>query len=125
MLLCFNNATTLGSVHTSFQGVHLEPCMYKKAYIDYLSKEDTKKLINKMMRHAYGFDNSQDYPRCEHFILFVDGKPVSMGCLMLEMTDYWRKHRGYFWYKTSIIFRVLLVLWKNVACFYKKNTVKI
>lgn len=65
-----------------------------------LSKEDTKKLINKMMRHAYGFDNSQDYPRCDHFVLFVDGKPVSMGCLMLEMTDYWRKHRGYFWYKT-------------------------
>ena len=30
-----------------------------------LSKEDTKNLINKMMRHAYGFDNSEDYPKCE------------------------------------------------------------
>ena len=65
-----------------------------------LSKEETKKLINKMMQHAYGFNNSEDYPKCENFILFADNKPVVIGGLMLEMTDFWRKHRGHFWYKT-------------------------
>jgi len=65
-----------------------------------LNKEDTKKLINKMMRHAYGFDNSEDYPRCENYVLFVEDVPVVIGGLMLEMNDYWRKHRGHIWYKT-------------------------
>lgn len=65
-----------------------------------LSKDETKKLINKMMSHAYGLNNSRDFPKCDHYILFVEGKPVSMGCLMFEMTDYWRRHRGHFWYKT-------------------------
>lgn len=65
-----------------------------------LSKHEVKDLINKMMKHAYGFDNSEDFPKCERFILFVDDKPVVLGGLMLEMTDYWRKHRGHIWYKT-------------------------
>ena len=65
-----------------------------------LSKSDTKKRINKMMRHAYGFENSEDFPKCEHFVLFADNKPVAIGALMLEMTDFWRKHRGHIWFKT-------------------------
>ena len=35
-----------------------------------------------------------------NFILFADNKPVVIGGLMLEMTDFWKKHRGHFWYKT-------------------------
>lgn len=65
-----------------------------------MSKEQVKKEINKMMRYAYGFDNDQDHPKCENFILFVDDRPVVIGGLMLEMTDYWKKHRGHIWYKT-------------------------
>lgn len=42
ILLCFKNAITMGSIHNSFQGIHLEPCIDKKSYIEYLSKEDTK-----------------------------------------------------------------------------------
>lgn len=41
-MLCFKNAVSLGSIHNAFTGVHLEPCIDKKGYIDYLSKEDTK-----------------------------------------------------------------------------------
>lgn len=46
VLLCFKYPRSLGSIHTNFMGVHIEPCMYKQAYIDYLSKEDTK--VNRM-----------------------------------------------------------------------------
>lgn len=46
VLLCYKHARTLGSVLTNFPGIHVEPCMYKHAYIDYLSKEDTK--VNRM-----------------------------------------------------------------------------
>ena len=42
-----------------------------------LSKSDTKKRINKMMRHAYGFENSEDFPKCEHFVLFAC---ISVAC---------------------------------------------
>ena len=65
-----------------------------------LSKEECKNLINKMMQYAYGFNNSEDYPRCENYIMFADDKPVVLGGLMLEMTDSWRKYRGHIWYKT-------------------------
>lgn len=46
ILLCFKNAVSLGSVHSAFHGIHIEPCIDKKAYIEYLSKEDTK--VNRM-----------------------------------------------------------------------------
>lgn len=46
ILLVFKNAVSLGSIHNAFQGIHIEPCLDKKAYIDYLSKEDTK--VNKI-----------------------------------------------------------------------------
>lgn len=65
-----------------------------------LTRKQTKDLINKRMQYACGIDNSQDNPKCENFIMFADGKPVCIGGLMLEMTDYWRKHRGHIWYKT-------------------------
>ena len=65
-----------------------------------VTKEEVKQRIIKMMRHAYGFENSEDYPKCENYILFVDDKPVCIGGLMLEMTDFWRKYRGHIWYKT-------------------------
>ena len=65
-----------------------------------LNKEETKNLINKMMSYAYGFNNTQDYPKCEHFILFANEKPVAIGCLMNEMTDFWAKYRGHIWFKT-------------------------
>lgn len=65
-----------------------------------LTKQQVKDLIIKMMKHAYGFENNEDYPKCENFILFVDNIPVCIGGLMLEMTDFWRKHRGHIWYKT-------------------------
>ena len=65
-----------------------------------LSKQEVKDLINQKMKYAYGIDNNEDNPRCENFILFADNKPVVIGGLMLEMTDFWKKHRGHFWYKT-------------------------
>lgn len=46
ILLVFKNAVSLGSIHNAFSGIHIEPCLDKKAYIDYLSKEDTK--VNKI-----------------------------------------------------------------------------
>lgn len=42
ILLCFKNAITLSSIKSSFNGVHFEPCIDKKSYIEYLCKEDTK-----------------------------------------------------------------------------------
>lgn len=65
-----------------------------------LSKQEVKDKIAAMMQYAYGFNNSEDYPKCENFILFANNKPVVIGGLMLEMTDFWRKHRGHIWYKT-------------------------
>ena len=65
-----------------------------------MCKQEVKEKISEMMRYAYGFDNNEDHPKCENFILFADGKPVVIGGLMLEMTDFWRKHRGHIWYKT-------------------------
>ena len=49
-----------------------------------LSKEQVKEKIAEKMRFAYGFNNNEDNPKCENFILFVDGIPVVMGGLMLE-----------------------------------------
>lgn len=65
-----------------------------------LTKKEIKEKINKMMQYAYGFNNTQDFPKCENFILYADNKPVCVGGLMLEMTDFWRKYRGHIWYKT-------------------------
>lgn len=65
-----------------------------------LSKDDTKSRINEITKYAYGIDNSLENPKCEHFVLFANDRPVALGCLMLEMNDYWRKCRGHFWYKT-------------------------
>lgn len=65
-----------------------------------MSKQEVKEKIVEMMRYAYGFDNSEDFPRCENFILFANDKPVVIGGLMLEMTEFWSKHRGHIWYKT-------------------------
>lgn len=65
-----------------------------------LSKQEVKQKIDKLMKHAYGFDNCEDFPKCEHFILFANDKPVVVGALMLEMTEFWKKHRGHIWYKT-------------------------
>lgn len=65
-----------------------------------LSKDEVKKLINKKTQYAYGIGCDEDNPKCEHFVLFVDGKPCVLGCLMLEMTDFWKKHRGHIWFKT-------------------------
>lgn len=65
-----------------------------------LTKAETIEKINKKMQFAYGLGNDQDNPRCEHYILFVNNKPVVIGGLMLEMTEFWQKHRGHIWYKT-------------------------
>ncbi len=65
-----------------------------------MKKQEVKNKIAEMMRYAYGFDNNEDYPKCENYVLFADNKPVVIGGLMLEMTDYWKKHRGHLWYKT-------------------------
>ena len=65
-----------------------------------MTKQQAKEHIIKMMKHAYSFENNEDYPKCENYILFADEKPVVIGGLMLEMTDFWRKHRGHIWYKT-------------------------
>lgn len=42
VLLVFKNAVSLGSVHNAFQGIHIEPCLDKKSYLEYSSKENTK-----------------------------------------------------------------------------------
>ncbi len=65
-----------------------------------LSKAKVKQLIDRKMQLAYGFGNDQDNPKCENYVLFVDKRPVVIGGLMLEMTDYWKMHRGHFFYKT-------------------------
>lgn len=65
-----------------------------------MTKKEVKETIVKMMCHAYGFNNNENYPKCENYILFVNDIPVCIGGLMLEMTDFWRKHRGHIWYKT-------------------------
>ncbi len=65
-----------------------------------LTKAEVKLLINKKMQYAYGIGNDEDHPRCENYILFTNGLPVVIGGLMLEMTDFWRKHRGHLWHKT-------------------------
>ena len=81
-----------------------------------LSKQEVKQKIAEMMRYAYGFNNNEDYPKCENFILFADNKPVVIGGFMLEMTDYWSKHRGHIWYKTRHSERkkrLLYTIYKN------------
>lgn len=65
-----------------------------------LSKQEVKEKIAEKMRYAYGFNNDEDNPKCENFILFADDRPVVIGGFMLEMTDYWKKYRGHIWYKT-------------------------
>lgn len=65
-----------------------------------LSRVNTKNLIDRMTKYAYGIDNSLENPKCEHYVLFADNRPVALGCLMLELNDYWKKYRGHFWYKT-------------------------
>ena len=65
-----------------------------------LSKKETINKINEKMKYAYGIDNTEENPKCEHYILFVNDKPVCIGGLMLEMTEFWQKHRGHIWYNT-------------------------
>ncbi len=65
-----------------------------------MTKQKVKEKIAEMMRYAYGFNNSEEHPKSENYILFADNKPVVIGGLILEMTNFWRKHRGHIWYKT-------------------------
>lgn len=65
-----------------------------------LTKEEAINKIEKLSQFAKGIGNDEDNPKCEHFVLFADNAPVAIGALMLEMTDFWRKHRGHVWFKT-------------------------
>lgn len=65
-----------------------------------LDKQQTKSLINKKEQYANGINNDIDNPKCEHFVLFADRRPVVIGGLMLEIDDYWKQYRGHFWLKT-------------------------
>lgn len=65
-----------------------------------MNKEQVKARIAKMMQHAYNLNVNQDYPQCENFVFYVNNKPVCIGGLMIQMDDFWRRHRGHIWYKT-------------------------
>lgn len=65
-----------------------------------LNKLETINLINHLADYAKGINTNEDNPKCEHFVLFDENKPVALGALMLEMTEFWQKHRGHIWFKT-------------------------
>ena len=74
ILLCFKNAISLGSIHQSFPGIHFEPCLDKKAYIEYLEKEDTKcNRISGLYATNYQAPDSASLPlKVDLYSLFME-----------------------------------------------------
>ena len=64
------------------------------------SKIQIKDEINEKMKVAYSLKLSRNILPNETYILYADGKPVSIGGLRLKLNNYLKKHSGNIWYKT-------------------------
>lgn len=64
------------------------------------TKAEVKDIINMWMRGAYSLQKIENELPIEHYVMYVDDKPVCIGNIRLKLDDYWMCHGGNIGYRT-------------------------